>query len=90
MTIYNNSRYLGEPSQLVKSEAGVNLTIYKQPHTTSVTYTTYTAVAGDSFDLLANRLYGDPLLWWKVADVNPHVFYPGVIRPGTILRIPLS
>lgn len=28
-------------------------------------------VAGDRLDLIAARYYGDPELWWRIADGNP-------------------
>lgn len=51
-------------------------------------YLAYTARQGDTFDLLAVRTLGDPGKWWMIADINPHVFFPGPIEPGTQIRIP--
>jgi nucleoid-associated protein YgaU len=47
-----------------------------------------TAIQGDRFDTLAYREYGDPLLWWVLAQANPEIFYPDEIPVGTVIRIP--
>jgi hypothetical protein len=91
MTVYNNSRYLGDPQVVIESEVGVNVTIYHRPNAqVSFRYRTYLSIAGDTFPIIAQRLYSDPEQWYRIADVNPHVFYPGVITPGTVLRIPMA
>lgn len=51
-------------------------------------YTSYTAKEGDTFDLIANGFLGDPALYWKVADLNPHVPFPDEIPAGTRIRVP--
>jgi hypothetical protein len=44
---------------------------------------------GDRLDLLANRYYLDPTLWWIIPSANPELstdsFY---LTPGIQLRIP--
>ncbi len=88
MTVYQDSRYAGAVQQLVNTDRGQVLTIYMQPPRTSFPYRLYQAVEGDTFDLLAWRLFSDPRLWWRIADLNPQVFYAGDIPPGTLLRMP--
>lgn len=56
--------------------------------TSQVTYTVYTVKDGDSLDLLATTLYGDPTLWWRIADMNPHIAFPDLIKVGDVLRLP--
>lgn len=51
-------------------------------------YTVYTARDGDSFDLLANKFFGNPVFFWRIADLNPHVSFPDKIPAGTRIRIP--
>jgi nucleoid-associated protein YgaU len=51
-------------------------------------FTTYVARESDTFDLIANRVLGDPALYWKVADLNPHVPFPDTIPAGTRIRVP--
>lgn len=43
---------------------------------------------GDRLDLLANRAYGDPRLFWRIADANPDPA-PGRLadRPGRRLAL---
>ena len=45
---------------------------------------------GDRYDLLANRYYKDPTLWWVISSANPE--YIGSLFPpiGTQLRIPAN
>jgi len=51
-------------------------------------YYMYTAKETDTFDILATQVLGDPSLWWKIADLNPHVPFPDQIPLGTRIRIP--
>lgn len=48
----------------------------------------YRVRAGDRIDNLANRFYGDPVLWWVIAAVNDIELPPFGIFPGEELRIP--
>ena len=56
--------------------------------TATVEYSTYTARDGDSFVLLAIRLFNDPSQYWRIADLNPQVKFPDLVTVGTVLRIP--
>lgn len=51
-------------------------------------YYLHVAKESDTFDLLALQVLGDPSLWWKIADLNPHVPFPSVIPAGTTIRLP--
>lgn len=51
-------------------------------------YYLYVSKETDTFDLLATRVLGNPALWWKVADLNPHVPFPDQIPVGTTIRLP--
>ncbi len=53
-----------------------------------VPYTLYTSVEGDTFDSLSFALFGDPLRYWEIADINPQIKFPGKLTPGTLLRVP--
>lgn len=48
----------------------------------------YEWVETDRIDLIANRFFGDPTLWWRIMDFNPEIENPVEITPGTLLRIP--
>lgn len=39
-------------------------------------------------DLISNRFYGTPRLWWALAMVNK-LYNPRIVKSGIILRIPL-
>ena len=41
---------------------------------------------GDRLDTLANQYYGDPMLWYLIADANNLNLLN--VKPGTRLRIP--
>ena len=43
---------------------------------------------GDRLDLLANRFYGDPSLWWYIAKANNLIVMK--VPTGTSLRIPAN
>ena len=51
-------------------------------------YATVTTKFGQTFQEIAATHLGDPGLYWRVADLNPHVPYPDEIPMGTRLRLP--
>lgn len=53
-----------------------------------VTYYQYVSKQGDTFSLLAARVFNDPKRYWEIADINPQVEWPDSIPTGTVLRIP--
>ena len=62
-------------------------TIYKTvPHSDTDQY--FIAQSGDRCDALAQQFYGDPHLWWFIAQVNN--LNTMNIPAGTSLRIPIS
>jgi hypothetical protein len=46
------------------------------------------AVEGQTFDELAAMHLGDSQLYWRIAELNPHVPYPDTLSAGTRIRIP--
>lgn len=42
----------------------------------------------DRIDVIATRYYGEPDLWWRIADANPEILDPLNIPIGTKIRIP--
>lgn len=71
----------------VSSTTDTTVIAVRKP-TATVEYSTYTARDGDSFVLLATRLFNDPSQYWRIADLNPQVKFPDVVTVGTVLRIP--
>lgn len=45
-------------------------------------------VEGERLDQLAQRYYGDPLLFWLICDANDAIFPEDLLVPGRVLRIP--
>jgi nucleoid-associated protein YgaU len=91
VSIHVNSRYVGATTLLIDSDRGKQHTLYpNQFAAVNARYTVYIAKDTDTFEGLAQRVYGDPTYWWRIADLNPHVFFPTDIRPGVQLRVPLA
>jgi nucleoid-associated protein YgaU len=53
-----------------------------------VAYSVYTVSEGETLDRIAYALFGDPLRYWEIADINPQVKFPNRLSPGQVLRIP--
>jgi nucleoid-associated protein YgaU len=49
---------------------------------------TYQVQSGDRIDVLAEKFYGDPILWWVIAIANGLEILPTQLTEGSILRIP--
>ena len=50
-------------------------------------------IPGERIDLLANRIYGDPLAFWRICDANDVIDPQDMMRdassdPSTRLRVP--
>ena len=52
-------------------------------------YVVYPSREGDTFEQLASKFLSNPTLYWRIADINPHVEWPDRIPTGTSIRIPL-
>ena len=48
----------------------------------------HTVAASDRTDLLAQRYFGDPLQFWRIADANPALTPEDVLDPGAQIAIP--
>lgn len=55
----------------------------------AVTYSVIVSSEGDTFERLAVRYLQDPLRFWEIADLNPHIEWPNRIPTGTNIRIPV-
>lgn len=84
-----NSRYSNSPVLLIVGPDGVSRpTVYRTQPGLPNQFLHYQVVYGDRMDMLANKFFGDPTLWWVIADSNPEVFYPADLAIGSIIRIP--
>lgn len=45
-------------------------------------------VDGDRLDNYADEYFGDPKLWWIIADLNPQIESVMMLTPGNVLRVP--
>jgi nucleoid-associated protein YgaU len=89
--ILTGSRYMGQPVVTVPTATqGSTATVFAPPPNAPASFSYYTVLEGDRFDLIANRVYGIPDYWWKIANANPEVFYPDMLVAGSIIRIPSS
>lgn len=82
MTLSTASRYTTSKDE----RTGVIVAVRKTK--TSTPYDKYTARDGDSFESIAQLIFGDPQQYWRIADINPQVKYPNEIPVGTLIRIP--
>lgn len=48
----------------------------------------YTVRDLDRIDSLAVKFYGDPVLWWVIAQANDWELVPSEIATGDVIRIP--
>jgi len=51
-------------------------------------YSSYTVRDNETFQSISMRVFGTPLLYWRIADINPQVPFPDYIPIGTVIRIP--
>lgn len=86
--IVTGSRYMGQPVVPVPTSTGHSTAVYGPPPSGPAAFFYYTVVTGDRFDLIANKLYGVPEFWWKIANANPEIFYPDDLVPGSLIRVP--
>jgi nucleoid-associated protein YgaU len=81
MALSTSSRYTASVDA-----AGTPIAVRKR--TLPVSYNTYVTKSGDTFALIATRVYGTPEDFWRIADINPQVVFPDEIPVGTNIRIP--
>jgi len=81
MALSPSSRY-----SVVSDDDGIAVTKLKGRDVTR--FLTVISYGGQTFQELAATYLGDPKLFWRIADMNPHVPYPDEIPMGTSIRIP--
>lgn len=59
------------------------------PADTVIRYTYHQVAGTDDVTLLAFRYYGDPTVWWKIANANPEVTNWATITTGSLIRVPI-
>ena len=48
----------------------------------------YYAKDSENFPFLGFKFLEDSRAWWRIAEVNPQIWYPLDIQPGTYMKIP--
>lgn len=79
---------LNTSSRYTTSTASDGTVIAVRKPVVSENYSVYTVKEGDTLDLIAATAYNNPTLWWRIADLNPHITYPDDIQAGDSIRIP--
>lgn len=80
---------MGHPVLTVPTASqGNSVAVFGSPPPSISSFTYYTVGQGERFDTIAAMLYGQPTLWWRIADANPEVWYPDNLVAGSIIRIP--
>jgi hypothetical protein len=91
VAVFEGSRYAtAAVIRTAAADGKVRPTLYSMiaPVSRRAAYRSYVVQEGDRYDLLAQRLFGDPELWWAIADLNPEFLFPAGIPAGTIIRLP--
>ncbi|HEY5955117.1 MAG TPA: hypothetical protein VIV60_01140 [Polyangiaceae bacterium] len=89
--ITRNSRYSAEDTYASSDpERATHPITGVRPHQTvdSLVRREHRVIAGERLDQLAQKYYGDPLLFWLICDANDTIFPEDLMVPGRILRIP--
>lgn len=96
MTVSQGSRYAAanQNTVLAATDAfpsrGNIVTMYVPPLLFKhIGYSRYQIQQGDTFWKLAAQHLGGSSEWWRIADLNPQVFYPDDLTPGMIIRMPV-
>lgn len=63
--------------------------VFTPPVDTFMRYTYYQVTGADTIDGIASNYYGDPTLWWMIANANPEVQDWLTMTTGRLLRIPV-
>lgn len=90
MSISANSRY---SSSTIVADTNLDgddvvVILFSQPADRSLQFTFYQVKADDFIDTIANRFYGDPRLWWVIANANPEIVNWTSLAPGLFIRLP--
>lgn len=83
MALRTSSRYTYKTGGTIELIEAV-----RKSNVATTSYSKYVSREGDTFEILATRLYNDPTQYWRIADMNPQVKFPDVIPAGTTIRLP--
>jgi len=91
MTIFSNSRYRNIDTLQIDLVGGDSVAVYELRPTTVYPeegLRIYTTRAGDTFEKLADLLFGDGNKWYVLADLNPQIFWPLDLVAGVQIALP--
>lgn len=91
MPVFRGSRYrFGDFLQVEDYAGEVNgVHVLRETTTTDVSgFRRHTVQAGETFETLAFKQYGDARKWYVLADANPQVFWPLDLEAGQLILIP--
>jgi nucleoid-associated protein YgaU len=90
MAVFPGSRYQnGEVLTLADKNGVMQLSVYRGPVIVGALQEYVVLRQGTRLDQIAQVVYGDPTLWWVIADANqtPDGYFDN-LPAGTQLRIP--
>lgn len=85
------SRYFTGPLAQIpdKNTGEYTIAVYRDFEDMGATsFISYTWVYGDTLGALAEKYLLNPLLWWKIMEINPEITDPFSIEPGQVIRVP--
>lgn len=91
MSLFQGSRYrFSDKIQITDAANRVNSVYVLRRTTVPVPEGSvpYTVKGKDTLESLAFDHYQDANKWYAIADVNPHVFWPLDLIPGTVVYLP--
>jgi phage tail protein X len=88
--IISGSRYADSTvATVVKDGSDVAVIVPSMQQPFSFNYTSHQLAQGERVDNLAYQYYGDPTVWWRIADANPGILFWDNLTAGTVIRIPV-
>lgn len=91
MTIFSGSRYLENDLINGVTPEGEAIRVHPLRKTTNTDpdgLIEYITKAGDTFESIAYKFYGDANKWYAIADVNPGIFWPLDLKAGIKISVP--
>jgi hypothetical protein len=90
MSVQAGSRYVNTPIVNLTIDGATVQVLVPGPQTPyAFQYQAYMLTGEDRIDNLAQAFYGDPTLWWQIAQGNPEILDWSTLASGTIIRIPI-
>jgi hypothetical protein len=86
--ISKQSRYLDGVLRVIDTKPETVTVQRRFPNISNARYSYVTWEDSMRLDLLAARVFGNPLEWWRILDMNPLIQSPQDLRPGMRVKIP--